>query len=117
MAMTDDSKKPSDDRLPEDVDSSTASRRDFLKVAGAGAGALIVGGSGLSEPRKVPGIVPLGAPAVHTTATSEIVVIGAGGWGSVAALTLRRRGHSVPLVDSYAPENARGDAPPSAGTD
>lgn len=105
MAMTDDSKKA--DRLPEDVDSSTVARRDFLKVAGASAGALIVGGSALSEPRNVPGLVPLGAPAVHTTATSEIVVIGAGGWGSFTALNLRRLGHNVTLVDAYGPGNAR----------
>src|ERR1043165_6927919 len=107
MAMTDDSKKPSDDRRPEDIDSSTSSRRDFLKVAGAGAGALIVGGSGLSAPRNVPGIVPLGAPAVHTTAASEIVVIGAGGWGGVPARNLPHLGHSVTLVDAYGPGNAR----------
>ena len=107
MAMSDDSKKPPVDRLPEDVDSLNASRRDFLKVAGASAGALIVGGSGLSAPHKVPGLVPLGAPAVHTTAASEIVVIGAGGWGSFIALNLRKQGHSVTLVDAYGPGNAR----------
>ena len=106
--MPDDSKKAPVDRLPEDVDSPNSSRRDFLKVAGAGAGALIVGGSGLSAtPRKVPGLVPLGAPAVHTTAASEIVVIGAGGWGSFTALNLRKQGHSVTLVDAYGPGNAR----------
>src|SRR6185503_7490701 len=96
----------SPDRLPEDVDSTAVARRDFLKVAGAGAGALIVGGSALSAPRKVPGLVPLGAPAVHTTASSEIVVIGAGGWGSFTALNLRRLGHNVTLIDSYGPGNA-----------
>src|SRR3954470_14851696 len=105
MAMTDDSKKA--DRLPEDVDSGSVARRDFLKVAGAGAGALIVGGSALSEPRQVPGLVPLGAPAVHTTASSEIVVIGAGGWGSFTALNLRKKGFKVTLVDAYGPGNAR----------
>jgi glycine/D-amino acid oxidase-like deaminating enzyme len=107
MAMTDDSKKADRLPLPEDVDSSTVARRDFLKGAGASAGALIVGGSALSEPRKVPGIVPLGAPAVHTTAASEIVVIGAGGWGSFIALNLRKLGHTVTLVDAYGPGNAR----------
>src|ERR1043165_7105440 len=107
MAMSDDSKKPPVDRLPEDVDSANATRRDFLKIAGAGAGAMLVGGSGMSAPRKVPGIVPLGAPAVHTTAASEIVVIGAGGWGSFIALNLRQQGHNVTLVDAYGPGNAR----------
>lgn len=107
MAMTDDSKNSPPDRLPEDVESAALPRRDFFKVAGAGAGALIVGGSGLSEPRGVPGLVPLPAPAVHTTAASEVVVIGAGGWGSFIALNLRKQGVNVTLVDAYGPGNAR----------
>jgi sarcosine oxidase len=103
MAMSDDPKN----RLPEDVDNAGLARRDFLKIAGAGASAMVVGGSALSAPRGVPGLVPLGAPAVHTTAASEIVVIGAGGWGSFIALNLRKQGHSVTLVDAYGPGNAR----------
>src|SRR5688572_12772505 len=107
MAMTDDSKNPPPDRLPEDVDSPALQRRDFFKVAGAGAGALIVGGSGLSSPRGVPGLVPMPAPAVHTTMASEIVVIGAGGWGAFTALNLRKQGLNVTLVDAYGPGNSR----------
>jgi glycine/D-amino acid oxidase-like deaminating enzyme len=107
--MSDESKTVPPDRLPEDVDPVGLPRRDFFKVAGASAGALIVGGSALSEPRGVPGIVPdgLGAVAVHTTAASEIVVIGAGGWGAFTALELRKKGLSVTLVDAYGPGNAR----------
>src|SRR6478672_9090466 len=112
MAMTDDSKSSSPHRLPEDVDSSGVARRDFLKVAGAGAGALLVGGASFgkaspAEPLPVPGFHPLGAPAVHTTATSDIVVIGAGGWGSFTALNLRKKGFNVTMVDAYGPGNAR----------
>ncbi len=107
--MSDDSKNVIPDRLPEDVDNAGLPRRDFLKVAGASAGALIIGGSALSEPKGVPGIVPdgLAATAVHTTAASEVVVIGAGGWGAFTALELRKKGLSVTLVDAYGPGNAR----------
>lgn len=105
--MPDDSNNPTPDRLPEDVDTAGLPRRDFLKVAGAGAGALIVGGSGLSEPRGVPGLVPAPSAAVHTTAISDVVVIGAGAWGSFTALNLRKRGVNVTLVDAYGPGNSR----------
>jgi glycine/D-amino acid oxidase-like deaminating enzyme len=105
--MTDDSRKTSPDRLPEDVDSPTVARRDFLKVAGAGAGVLLVGGTDLARGNAVPGLVPMPAPAVHTTATSDVVVIGAGAWGSFTALELRKQGVNVTLVDAYGPGNAR----------
>lgn len=109
--MTDDSKSfpPPTDRLPEDVDSPALARRDFLKVAGAGAGVLLVGGSDLSITRPVPGIVPSTALAAKrsTSASSDIVVIGAGAWGSFTALNLRKQGMNVTLVDAYGPGNAR----------
>src|SRR3954462_10128384 len=105
--MPDDSKTLPPDRVPEDVDAPGLPRRDFLKVAGAGAGAMIVGGSALSQPRGVPGFASLGAPSVHTTATSDIVVVGAGGWGSFTALNLRKQGFNVTMVDAYGPGNAR----------
>ena len=42
-----------------------------------------------------------------TSASSEVIVIGAGGWGSFTALNLRQRGMKVTLVDAYGPGNAR----------
>ena len=42
-----------------------------------------------------------------TSASSDIVVIGAGGWGSFTALNLRKMGAKVTLVDAYGPGNAR----------
>src|SRR5262245_30871984 len=99
--MTDDNKKASPDRLPEDVDAAGLQRRDFLKVAGAGAGALIVGGSALSERKGAPGLVPMSAPAVHTAMASEMVVVGASGWGNFIALNLRKQRLNVTLVDAY----------------
>jgi glycine/D-amino acid oxidase-like deaminating enzyme len=81
-------------------------RRDFLKVAGAGAGMALlggassVGGSGVPELRRV--------AAIRTTAASpDIVVVGAGTWGSWTALHLRKMGAKVTLVDSYGPGNSR----------
>ncbi len=81
-------------------------RRDFLKVAGVGAGAALLGGasalgaSGIPEGRRV--------AAIRTTAASpDIVVIGAGAWGSWTALHLRKMGAKVTVVDSYGAGNSR----------
>jgi glycine/D-amino acid oxidase-like deaminating enzyme len=52
----------------------------------------------------VPGLARHVAPA---SSSSDIVVIGAGGWGSFTALELRKRGLNVTLVDAYGPGNAR----------
>lgn len=103
--MTDDSKTPPADRLPEDTDSPALPRREFFRVAGAGAGVLLVGGSDSSK-RPVPGIVP-SASLRPTSASADVVVIGAGAWGSFTALNLRQRGVNVTLVDAYGPGNAR----------
>src|SRR5437660_8139962 len=79
--------------------SASLPRRDFLRVAGAGAGAFLVGGT-------VPGIRPLRSVR-SASASPDIVVIGAGGWGSFTALNLLKRGAKVTLVDAYGPGNAR----------
>jgi glycine/D-amino acid oxidase-like deaminating enzyme len=81
-------------------------RRDFLKVAGAGAGMALLGGassvaaSGVPDARRV--------AAIRTTAASpDIVVIGSGAWGSWTALHLRKMGAKVTVVDSYGAGNSR----------
>jgi len=86
---------------------NTLRRRDFIRVAGAGAGMLLVGGTRLAaeENRRVPGLVR--SSVRSTSASADIVVIGAGGWGSFTALNLRRMGAKVTLVDAYGPGNAR----------
>src|SRR4051812_38511501 len=104
--MIDDSKTPPSDRLPEDTDSAALPRRDFLKVAGASAGVLLVGGSDIAS-RRAPGLVPQPATSRPATASSDVVVIGAGAWGSFTALNLRQRGVNVTLVDAYGPGNSR----------
>lgn len=69
-------------------------RREFLKVAGAGAGALLTGCA------TAPGF--LGARG-----GANIVVVGAGAFGGWTALHLRRMGARVTLVDMFGPGNSR----------
>jgi glycine/D-amino acid oxidase-like deaminating enzyme len=90
-----------------DQRSNTLARRDFIRVAGAGAGMLLVGGGLPAEaPRRVPGLVRSSSVRA-TSRSSDIIVIGAGGWGSFTALNLRKMGANVTLVDAYGPGNAR----------
>ncbi|MEX2153159.1 MAG: FAD-dependent oxidoreductase [Gemmatimonadaceae bacterium] len=74
---------------------STLDRRDFLKVAGAGAGALLTGCA------SAPGFARSG------TSSANIVVIGAGAFGGWTALNLQRLGARVTLVDMFGPGNSR----------
>src|ERR1700676_3098827 len=65
-------------------------RRDFLKVAGASAGLLMLGGCAVENPA-VPGIrlhrrIPL------VGSLPDIIVVGAGVWGGWTALHLCRMG-------------------------
>ena len=80
-------------------------RRDFIKVAGAGAGMLLLGETNVAG-AAVPG--PKVTRSVRSASASpEIVVIGAGAWGSFTALKLQKLGAKVTLVDAYGPGNAR----------
>jgi sarcosine oxidase len=65
------------------------SRRTFLKLAGAQAGALALSRRGSAQP-----------PA-------EVVVVGAGVFGGWTALCLREMGVRVTLLDAYGPGNSR----------
>src|SRR5256885_7531361 len=106
-AMTDDSTNTPGASADSAADNHPSlPRRDFLRVAGAGAGLLLVGGADMSTRAPVPGLVPR-TTVTPTMSSSEVVVIGAGAWGSFTALNLRRRGVKVTLVDAYGPGNAR----------
>jgi sarcosine oxidase len=74
---------------------SALDRRDFLKVAGVGAGALLSGCA------TAPGFLRSGR------SSSNVVVIGAGAFGGWTALHLQRMGARVTLVDMYGPGNSR----------
>ncbi len=78
-------------------------RRDFLKVAGASAGAFLVGGADLRKTKPASPRVPL----VRSGASPDIVVVGSGAWGSWTALNLRQMGANVTVIDAYGPGNAR----------
>ena len=77
---------------------SSLDRREFLKVAGTGAGALLAGCSRT--------IAPLASQA-SALASANIVVVGAGAFGGWTALNLQRMGARVTLVDMYGPGNSR----------
>ena len=111
--MTDEPIVPAD--IPEPTARSTAPdgpsegmlpRREFLRVAGAGAGLFMVGGTALPPRTETPLAKPVKMP-IATSASSDIIVIGAGGWGAFTALNLIQKGHKVTLVDAYGPGNAR----------
>jgi len=76
-------------------------RRDFIKTAGAGAGLILLGDTAGAE------AAPARSAVVRSGASPDIVVIGAGIWGSFTAYHLRRMGANVTLVDAYGPGNAR----------
>ena len=79
-------------------------RRTFLKLTGAGAGSLALGGTrGLEAAASSEG--PLIQTSSNTTA--DVAVIGAGAFGGWTALHLREMGLSVALIDAYGPGNAR----------
>ena len=88
-------------------------RRDFLKVAGAQAGLLMVGPAalGASVPAEQGG-TPRGGPGYPAPAligkTFDTVVIGAGAFGGWTAYWLKRMGQKkVLVVDAYGPGNTR----------
>lgn len=95
-------------RKDEDKSRGALDRRRFLEVAGAGAGALVLGAEAASgqgpagaspEPRRAPGVIRARAP--------EVVVVGAGAFGAWTALHLQRMGVQVLLVDQHGPANSR----------
>src|SRR5947199_14998 len=81
--------------------SSHLDRRDFIKTAGAGAGLILLGDAAGAE------AAPARSAVVRSGASPDIVVIGAGIWGSFTAYHLRKMGANVTLVDAYGPGNAR----------
>ncbi|MGH7530490.1 MAG: NAD(P)/FAD-dependent oxidoreductase [Gemmatimonadales bacterium] len=75
-------------------------RRDFLKLAGAQAGALLAGAS------CTPGPSP-GAPSPISGRIPDVIVIGAGAFGGWTAWHLRHLGARVTLIDTWGPGNSR----------
>ncbi|MEN9817485.1 MAG: hypothetical protein RLZ32_1365, partial [Gemmatimonadota bacterium] len=97
----------SDAPLPTPLD-----RRDFLRVAGIGAGTLLAtgcvsaAGAGGAFAAVPPG---QGIPrrAARNRDTGHVVVIGAGAWGAWTAYYLRQQGARVTMIDAYGAANSR----------
>ena len=84
-------------------------RREFVKVAGLGAGAVLSGASAASASEGPGRRVRRGveAPAIHTGQTPDVAVVGAGAFGAWTALNLQQSGAQVTLIDQYGPGNSR----------
>ena len=89
-------------------------RRDFLKTAGkgvgiAGAGLVLPTGGPASGGNRSPSSERQegGAPFVRSGQMPDVVVVGAGNFGTWTAYHLRRLGARVILVDQYGPGNSR----------
>ncbi|HSM07342.1 MAG TPA: FAD-dependent oxidoreductase [Longimicrobiales bacterium] len=91
---------------PDGAEGAAMDRRRFLGVAGAGAGALALGGGTAGRPAPVD--APWrSAPAIRTQQAPEVLIVGAGAFGAWTALHLQRRGVQVTLVDQHGPGNSR----------
>jgi glycine/D-amino acid oxidase-like deaminating enzyme len=88
------------------VAQDAVARRDFLKLAGAGAGLLAVGCAPPMPFAAAPAPGLAGGRGGASSST-HVVVIGAGAWGGWTAYHLRARGVRVTLVDQYGPGNSR----------
>lgn len=103
MPVTDDGLLPTPSANDSD---SLLPRRDFLRLAGLGAGAMI--GGALPSPFTASAHAATSAPHVpRRSDAGHIVVIGAGIWGSSTALELCKRGERVTVIDIYGPGNSR----------
>jgi glycine/D-amino acid oxidase-like deaminating enzyme len=82
-------------------------RRQFLKLAGAQAGALLAGSACSSTGSNTPAPGSgLPAPALSGR-RPDVIVIGAGAFGGWTALHLRKMGVRTLLLDAFGPGNSR----------
>jgi len=88
-------------------DTPDVARRDFLKVAGAGAGLLLLGGAATTAAADVPGLAHKRRSPLFGGSSADVVVVGGGAWGGWTSLYLRQMGAKVTMVDAYGPGNAR----------
>ncbi len=85
----------------------TVPRRDFLRIAGLGTGALLAGGLPSTVDAAAPADRTVRVPTGGARASMHVIVIGAGAWGAFTALNLRKAGHKVTLIDQYGAANSR----------
>lgn len=94
---------------PKTPSAAELQRRDFLRLAGLGAGALVTGvaADALAPAALAAQGTRTATPRGAVRRSTRIVVVGAGVWGTSTALELAKRGASVTLVDQYGPGNSR----------
>ncbi len=114
-----DSALPHDDGLapvaaPTDVPASPPdltdplARRDFVRLAGIGAGALLAGVAPLAAAAQTNAAYPVRAPGrARLRPIGHVVVVGAGAWGGFIAWHLRKAGNRVTMIDQYGVANSR----------
>ncbi len=98
LTSADSSTSPAEPQHSDLEKQAQIDRRDFLWLAGMGAGSLLATGCAT-----VPAFQP--APQISSkfrgNGAGHIVVIGAGAWGSWTAYHLRQRGAKVTHIDAY----------------
>jgi glycine/D-amino acid oxidase-like deaminating enzyme len=82
-------------------------RRDFLRIASAGTGALLAGAALTPAALDAQPQPPRGIRRRFGRASGHVVVVGAGAWGAFTAYHLRQQGMKVTLVDQYGIANSR----------
>ena len=82
-------------------------RRDFLRIASAGTGALLAGAALTPAALDAQPQPPRGIRRRFGRASGHVVVVGAGAWGAFTAYHLRQQGVKVTLVDQYGVANSR----------
>jgi sarcosine oxidase len=91
---------------PNMPDASVLPRRDFLKLASGGTGALLAAGcASVRQLSPVPGMTNTKKPSGGDV--GHVIIVGAGIWGSWTSYHLRKRGVRVTLIDQYGPGNSR----------
>ena len=96
--------------MPDDQDllDTAVRRRDFLRLAGLGTGALLTGAVPASAAAQA--AAQLGAAQVNpgrARPSSHVIVVGAGAWGAFTSWQLRKAGNKVTLIDQYGAANSR----------
>ena len=90
-----------------DAAGTAVPRRDFLRLAGLGTGALLVGGLPATASAATPVAPDQDRGTGRARASSHVIVVGAGAWGAFTALNLRKAGNKVTLIDQYGAANSR----------
>ena len=94
--------------LSEVTDDESIARRDFLRIATVGAGALLATGCATGSAASTAPVRGIESQRRGKgSGVGHVVVIGAGAWGGWTAYHLRQRGARVTLIDAYGAGNSR----------